>query len=179
MAQWLWHPPLLDVWQVLGFSRMRVGVLAVWSSFRSSKPLPVPAGPERLDLGDVLYAPNAFMDACGRVLMLAWLQELRGDARGGFDYAGCLSLPRVLTLQGGSHPFAWVQPWDQPGCAMPQAVSGRASMSAVRPADAEGGSCGSQPCSLLQPESKHPRACRCSCAPKWHRVLARCDAQVR
>ena len=59
------------------------------------------AGPERLDLGDMLYAPNAFTDAAGRVLMLAWLQELRGSASScGFDYAGCLSLPRVLTLQG-------------------------------------------------------------------------------
>lgn len=70
-----------------------------------STPPPVLAGPERLDLGDVLYAPNAFVDARGRVLMLAWLQELRGGASGGFDYAGCLSLPRVLTLQGGSQFF--------------------------------------------------------------------------
>ncbi|KAK9839842.1 hypothetical protein WJX81_005428 [Elliptochloris bilobata] len=58
-------------------------------------------GPEQLDLGDVLYAPNAFVDSRNRVLMLAWLQELRGGgASCGFDYAGCLSLPRVLTLQG-------------------------------------------------------------------------------
>ena len=75
---------------------------SVLQSFRTSMFLPVLAGPERLDLGDVLYAPNAFEDARGRVLMLAWLQELRGGASGGFDYAGCLSLPRVLTLQGGS-----------------------------------------------------------------------------
>jgi len=31
--------------------------------------------------------------------MLAWLQELRKG--GGFDYAGCLSIPRELSLQGG------------------------------------------------------------------------------
>lgn len=35
--------------------------------------------------------------------MLAWLQELRSG--GGFDYAGCLSLPRVLTLQGALKPY--------------------------------------------------------------------------
>ena len=84
-----------------------------------SQPMPLPqsAGPERLDLGDVLYAPNAFVDVRGRVLMLAWLQELRGGASGGFDYAGCLSLPRVLTLQGRSHscrqpppPVLWAAP---------------------------------------------------------------------
>ncbi|KAK9807040.1 hypothetical protein WJX72_011542 [[Myrmecia] bisecta] len=56
-------------------------------------------GPYLLDLGDVLYAPNSFRDASGRTLMLAWLQELRKG--GGFDYAGCLSLPRVLALRDG------------------------------------------------------------------------------
>ena len=68
-------------------------------------------GPHRLDLGDILYAPNAFVDGQGRTLMLAWLQELRKG--GGFDYAGCLSLPRVLNLRGAPYellpnaPFSW------------------------------------------------------------------------
>ena len=56
------------------------------------------AGPHLLDLGDCLYAPNCFRDAEGRNIMLAWLQELRKG--GGFDYAGCISLPRVLTYKG-------------------------------------------------------------------------------
>ena len=56
------------------------------------------AGPYRLDLGDVLYAPNAFVDPAGRTLMLAWLQELRSG--GAYKYAGCLSAQRVLTLRG-------------------------------------------------------------------------------
>lgn len=56
------------------------------------------AGPHLLDLGDCLYAPNCFRDAQGRNIMLAWLQELRTG--GGFDYAGCISLPRVLTYKG-------------------------------------------------------------------------------
>ena len=55
-------------------------------------------GPHLLDLGDVLYAPNCFQDAQGRNIMLGWLQELRKG--GGFDYAGCISLPRVLTYKG-------------------------------------------------------------------------------
>lgn len=55
------------------------------------------AGPHLLDLGDVLYAPNCFQDGQGRTIMLAWLQELRQG--GGFDYAGCLSLPRVLSYK--------------------------------------------------------------------------------
>jgi hypothetical protein len=37
--------------------------------------------------------------------MVAWLQELRKG--GGFDYAGCLSTPRVLTLQGKMLFFLW------------------------------------------------------------------------
>ena len=52
-----------------------------------------------LDLGDVLYAPNCFTDGQGHTIMFGWLQELRKG--GGFDYAGCLSVPRVLTHQGG------------------------------------------------------------------------------
>ena len=56
------------------------------------------AGPRLLDLGDVLYAPTTFRDGSGRLLMVAWLQELRKG--GGFDYAGCLSVPRLLHLQG-------------------------------------------------------------------------------
>ena len=34
----------------------------------------------------------------GRNIMLGWLQELRKGA--GFDYAGCISLPRVLSYKG-------------------------------------------------------------------------------
>ena len=55
-------------------------------------------GPHRLDLGDILYAPNTLQTPDGRTLLLAWLQELRKG--GGFDYAGCLSIPRELALQG-------------------------------------------------------------------------------
>ena len=55
-------------------------------------------GPHRLDLGDILYAPNTLRAPGGRTLLLAWLQELRRG--GGFDYAGCLSLHREITLQG-------------------------------------------------------------------------------
>jgi hypothetical protein len=34
-------------------------------------------GPFRLDLGDILYAPNIFEDGNGRLLMWGWLQERR------------------------------------------------------------------------------------------------------
>ena len=57
-----------------------------------------PAGPWVLDLGDVLYAPTVFTDGQGRLVMLAWMQELRAAA--GRLYAGCLSVPRLLSLQG-------------------------------------------------------------------------------
>ena len=58
------------------------------------------SGPHRLDLGDVLYAPNLMTDALGRRVLWGWLQERRG-AVGSYDYAGCLSLPRLLTLKDG------------------------------------------------------------------------------
>ena len=58
------------------------------------------SGPHRLDLGDVLYAPNLMSDAQGRRVLWGWLQERRGSV-GSYDYAGCLSLPRLLSLKDG------------------------------------------------------------------------------
>ena len=66
---------------------------------------PIVAAPKLLDLGDVAYAPTTFRDGSGRCLMLAWLQELRKG--GSWDYAGCLSIPRVLSMQG-------LAPFNQP-----------------------------------------------------------------
>lgn len=51
-------------------------------------------GPFRLDLGDILYAPNVCQDGQGRWILWGWLQERR--KMGTYSYAGCLSLPRVL-----------------------------------------------------------------------------------
>jgi len=53
------------------------------------------SGPHRLDLGDVLYAPNLMTDAQGRHVLWGWLQERRGV--GSYDYAGCMAVPRLLT----------------------------------------------------------------------------------
>lgn len=51
-------------------------------------------GPLKLDLGDILYAPNVCQDGHGRWLLWGWLQERRKV--GSYAYAGCLTLPRVL-----------------------------------------------------------------------------------
>ena len=51
-------------------------------------------GPFKLDLGDILYAPNVCQDGNGRWLLWGWLQERRKV--GSYAYAGCLTLPRVL-----------------------------------------------------------------------------------
>ena len=59
------------------------------------------AGPFVLDLGDMLYAPNCFRDGRGRHVMVAWLQE-HASRQTAFDYSGCITLPRVLTLAGES-----------------------------------------------------------------------------
>ncbi|KAG2446052.1 hypothetical protein HXX76_000654 [Chlamydomonas incerta] len=55
-------------------------------------------GPFRLDLGDIFYAPNTLADPEGRSLLWGWLQE-KPRKVGEYDYAGCLSLPRLLYLE--------------------------------------------------------------------------------
>ncbi|GMH35060.1 hypothetical protein BSKO_02928 [Bryopsis sp. KO-2023] len=57
-------------------------------------------GPFRLDLGDILYAPNVTECSEGRTLLWGWLQERRKI--GTYTYSGCLSVPRVLSSRGGS-----------------------------------------------------------------------------
>jgi sucrose-6-phosphate hydrolase SacC (GH32 family) len=52
------------------------------------------AGPYRLDLGDVIYAPNILDDPGGRCILWAWAQEHRTVGR--YDFAGCMATPRVL-----------------------------------------------------------------------------------
>lgn len=49
----------------------------------------------RLDLGDILYAPNLTEDENGDSLLWGWLQERR--TVGSYDYSGCLSVPRKLS----------------------------------------------------------------------------------
>ena len=51
-------------------------------------------GPFRLDLGDILYAPNVCQDGHGRWLLWGWLQERRKV--GSYAYSGCLTAPRIL-----------------------------------------------------------------------------------
>ncbi|GLC44182.1 Putative beta-Fructufuranosidase [Pleodorina starrii] len=71
-------------------------------------------GPFRLDLGDVLYAPNILHDdAKDRTLLWGWNQEKRKV--GTYDYAGCLSLPRVLWLERLPSPAADASPDATPG----------------------------------------------------------------
>lgn len=66
------------------------------------------AGPFRLDLGDVLYAPNCFRDGEGRLLMVGWMQEGASRDSSQFDYSGCLTLPRILTQQGMHLSSEWL-----------------------------------------------------------------------
>lgn len=75
-------------------------------------------GPLRLDLGDTVYAPNTLFDTSvspPRHLMWAWVQERlppplcrchrRADVppsrRGARGHAGCLTVPRVLSVLAG------------------------------------------------------------------------------
>ncbi|WIA38806.1 hypothetical protein OEZ86_002088 [Tetradesmus obliquus] len=57
------------------------------------------AGPQRLDLGDILYAPNVLTDDQGRTVLWAWMQEKQQlRPAGAYDSACCLCVPRVLYL---------------------------------------------------------------------------------
>lgn len=65
------------------------------------------AGPYKLDLGNVLYAPHSMYDAeAGRHLLWGYLKELwtlppAPVMCNKFSYAGCLSLPRALYWREG------------------------------------------------------------------------------
>lgn len=48
----------------------------------------------RLSFG-TLYAPTVFRDREGRVSMIAWVREARGE-----DWAGCLTIPYLLRIEG-------------------------------------------------------------------------------
>ncbi len=56
--------------------------------------------PLRLDLGDVFYAPNSLGDDQGRRLLWGWVREARPQrACDRAGWSGCLTLPRVLSLE--------------------------------------------------------------------------------
>ncbi len=50
-----------------------------------------------LDYGEAYYAPNSFADETGRRLLFGWV---RGFPKGR-GWNGCLTLPRLLSVQGG------------------------------------------------------------------------------
>ncbi|KAF6262321.1 glycosyl hydrolase [Scenedesmus sp. NREL 46B-D3] len=57
------------------------------------------SAPQRLDLGDILYAPNILTDDQGRTVLWAWMQEKQQlRPPGAYDSACCLCVPRVLYL---------------------------------------------------------------------------------
>ncbi|GIL47605.1 hypothetical protein Vafri_4389, partial [Volvox africanus] len=62
-------------------------------------------GPFPVDLGDIFYAPNALRDPQGRSVLWGWLQE-KPRKVGTYDYAGCLSMPRVLYLEVDEQPVS-------------------------------------------------------------------------
>ena len=56
---------------------------------------------ERLDYGDAFYAPNVLHTENGRHIVWAWLRECRSEnVDEQLVWAGCLTLPRVLHLDG-------------------------------------------------------------------------------
>eukprot|EP01025_Chloroclados_australasicus_P068317 TRINITY_DN9483_c0_g2_i1.p1 TRINITY_DN9483_c0_g2~~TRINITY_DN9483_c0_g2_i1.p1 ORF type:complete len:588 (-),score=50.88 TRINITY_DN9483_c0_g2_i1:389-2152(-) len=59
---------------------------------------------KRLDIGELLYASNRLIDETGRVLIWGWLRECRfpflDDVCEQQNYAGSLSIPRVLKIEG-------------------------------------------------------------------------------
>ena len=67
-----------------------------------------PTGLHRLDLGErAFYAPQSFRDEAGRRIMFGWLQEERAPSASVWEgWSGAMSLPRVMSLDGGTPSFA-------------------------------------------------------------------------
>lgn len=69
--------------------------------------------PERSGLLDhgAYYAPKSMLDAKGRRILWAWIQETRSSEEiAAAGWAGCMSLPRVLTLGVDDEPCVDVAP---------------------------------------------------------------------
>lgn len=102
---WMWECP-----NVVRFGDRRLIVVSVpggqvlWFSGGMSEALKFE--PERsgvLDPGGCAFAPQVFTDAAGRRILFAWLRENRANAaRRGWQ--GCMSLPRVISLDDSGRP---------------------------------------------------------------------------
>ncbi len=53
------------------------------------------------EAGPQFYAPQTFLDAQGRRIMIGWLYSWGRPLDTGAEYAGALSIPRVLTMENG------------------------------------------------------------------------------
>lgn len=51
--------------------------------------------------GPQFYAPQTFCDARGRRIMIGWMYDWERPADAGADYAGALTIPRMLSLRDG------------------------------------------------------------------------------
>ena len=89
------RPPMQ---QVGGVGIRPGGPAAVADAAAGADPPPPPEPAANVTPSPASSASAAWPNVPGPILM-AWLHEAR--AGGGFDYAGCLSLPRVLSLRGG------------------------------------------------------------------------------
>ncbi|GAQ85722.1 Beta-fructofuranosidase [Klebsormidium nitens] len=99
----MWECPLLfklGKWHVLCVSPDNPAnpVLFWVGGFLNGHFIPV-GPPKRLDLGNVVYAPNTCVDGKQRQLLWGWVQEVRdSEACVAAGYAGCLTLPRVVAI---------------------------------------------------------------------------------
>lgn len=71
-------------------------------------------GPLLLDLGDTAYAPNTSLGPNGEILLWVWIQERRPPSpslspRSTHSYAGCMSVPRMLSLSEGKNGWRLMQ----------------------------------------------------------------------
>ncbi|GLC44183.1 hypothetical protein PLESTB_000899400 [Pleodorina starrii] len=100
-------PPSVPSWQCFqtffcvcpdDCNSMAVYYLGSYDADGSAFNLDDALGPFPLDLGDIFYAPNTLMDPEGRAVLWGWLQE-KPRKVDTYDYAGCLSMPRLLFLE--------------------------------------------------------------------------------
>lgn len=105
-----------QIWECPNFFALgeeRVLVVSRWQRTELTYPIALigayrghrfePSLSQRLDWGyRCLYAPLTLVDEQDRRIMWGWLQEQRHVERANGSWAGVMSLPRVLTMEGGA-----------------------------------------------------------------------------
>jgi len=95
--------PLGDKWLMLISAEHKQRAYWVLGTYQGGTFTPEQSGPldgNAYKYPVCFYAPQAFRDEAGRVVLFGWLHDLRDGRQQGYN--GAMSLPRVLTIREGT-----------------------------------------------------------------------------